>query len=112
MNALNWIFIAILAFCVLISAPGFVIAVRKSAWRAIVVNFVIYLVVGTAVVLLPFLQNKLERGTWTPESWPFVQPGYHLWGVLSVGFYWLIFQVIGITAATVIRRRRRRRSVR
>lgn len=102
-------FIASLAFCVLISAPGFVIAFRKSAWRGIVVNFVIYLVVGTAVVLLPFLQNKLERGTWAPESWPFVQPGYNLWGVLSVGFYWLIFQVIGITAATVIRRRRRRR---
>lgn len=104
----DWISVAILGVCALMSAPGIVIALRKSARRGIVVNLMIYLVVATALVLRLFVENKLDHGTWGPESWPFFELGYVLFSLAGIGVYCLIFQVIGITAATVIRSRRTR----
>ena len=108
----DWISLTIVGVCVLMSAPGIVIAFLTSAWRGVFVNAVIYLVVGTAIPMSLLVQNKLDHGTWGPKSWPYIEMGYTLMAVVGLGIYCLIFLLIGIPVATMLRRRRQGRKPR
>jgi hypothetical protein len=94
--------------CVVLSTPGFIIALRKSAGYGMAVNFTLYVFAAIIVVWLPLFQNAIEYGAILPENCKGHDFRYHAMAVVFAAFYWLILQIFAMPLAVLIRRLRRR----
>lgn len=102
---MNWFSLAMMGFCVILSTPGLIIALRKSAWYGMAVNITLYVFAAIVVVWLPMFRNVIEYGAIFPGNGQGHDFRYHAIIVIFAAFYWLIVQIVGMPLAILIRRR-------
>jgi ABC-type transport system involved in multi-copper enzyme maturation permease subunit len=106
MNEGLWFSIVLIGTCMVLSIPGLIIALKKHAWYGISVNSTIFVFFGIVAVWVPLFQNVVDYGQILPDVTDIHDSRYNLIGVIFLGPYWMIFQVITIPLAALIRRRR------
>lgn len=110
MNDIDLIQVAFYSTCVAISIPGIVVALKKDAWYGVSVNSTIYVFFGIIVTWQPLLQNYGDYGQLTPDDPGAHEVRWNLIGVIFLGGYWMVFQLIAIPLAALMRRRRARKA--
>lgn len=112
MSELLWRLVISFSICALLTLPGSWISLRYSAWRGVVVGFGVYLTATIMYTTVPLIQNMRSYGFWVPalDDTRGENPLYHFLYAVAVGIlYWAPVQLIGIVAASLLRRRRLRR---
>lgn len=108
MNDGVWFLVLMVCIAAILTVPGLMIALWRSTWIGIALNAYSFVMAGLAFVFVPLLLIKIDTGAWETPEQPLNATIYSIMIVMLVGIFWILFQVIGITAATMIRLRRQR----
>jgi hypothetical protein len=105
---MNGFSLVLLGCCVILSTPGLIVALRKSAWYGMGVNSALYVALCITVLCLPLFQHEVEYGATLPNNCQINILKFDVVGVVVIGLYWLIFQIVVMPLAVLIRRRQER----